>query len=227
MLRPLAVSPPPCFSHGAPGSSICSHRPQVCAPLSHSISQSDLWVHLRIQTGDLHWIFLLLSLSLRLFDPDNHLFLRTSFLLPLGIWLYTAFSFASLTIALLISIFPRILTGAIGLRKGRLASALCMLSLVCWQPQPSHSSPQIALPSTSWSSRPQPFFGAPGTGFMEDSFSRGQSGGFMMVRVHHIYYALYFYYYYISSTSGHQALDPGGWEPLSWRPSPHGHSAAV
>ena len=67
-----------------------------------------------------------------------------------------------------------------------------------------------------------PTFWAPGTGFMEDSFSRDQGGGFMMVRVHHIYYALYFYYYSISSTSGHQELDPGGREPLSWRPSPHG-----
>ena len=25
----------------------------------------------------------------------------------------------------------------------------------------------------------------------------------------------YFYYYYISSTSDHQALDPGGWGPLT------------
>ena len=25
---------------------------------------------------------------------------------------------------------------------------------------------------------------------------------------------LYFYYYYISSTSDHQASDPGGWGPL-------------
>ena len=29
-----------------------------------------------------------------------------------------------------------------------------------------------------------------------------------------IYYVLYFYYYYISSTSDHQASDPGGRGPL-------------
>ena len=36
-----------------------------------------------------------------------------------------------------------------------------------------------------------------------------------MIQGHYIYYALYFYYYYISSTSDHQALDPGGWGPCS------------
>ena len=35
-----------------------------------------------------------------------------------------------------------------------------------------------------------------------------------MIQVHYVYWALYFYYYYISSTSDHQALDPGGWGPL-------------
>ena len=35
-----------------------------------------------------------------------------------------------------------------------------------------------------------------------------------MIQVHYVYCALYFYYYYISSTSDHQALDPGGWGPL-------------
>ena len=36
-----------------------------------------------------------------------------------------------------------------------------------------------------------------------------------MVQAHYIYCALYFHFYYISSTSDHQALDPGGWGPLT------------
>ena len=47
-------------------------------------------------------------------------------------------------------------------------------------------------------------------------FSHGPGGresGCRMIQVHHTYCALYFYYYYISSTSDHQALDPGGWGP--------------
>ena len=35
-----------------------------------------------------------------------------------------------------------------------------------------------------------------------------------MIRGNYIYCALYFYYYYITCTSGHQALDSGGWGPL-------------
>ena len=42
----------------------------------------------------------------------------------------------------------------------------------------------------------------------------GQGDGFRTIQVDYIYWALYFYYYYISSTSDHQALDPGGWGPL-------------
>ena len=42
---------------------------------------------------------------------------------------------------------------------------------------------------------------------MEDSFSLDWEWGVISC-------AIYFYYYYISSTSGHQALDPGGWGPL-------------
>ena len=43
---------------------------------------------------------------------------------------------------------------------------------------------------------------APGTSFMEDSFStdRGGRNGFGIVQVHYIYCARHFYYYYISST---------------------------
>ena len=62
-----------------------------------------------------------------------------------------------------------------------------------------------------------PTFLAPGTSFMEDSFSTDRGWwwlGFRMSQVHNIYGALY--YYYISSTLDHQALDSGGWEPLLW-----------
>ena len=57
---------------------------------------------------------------------------------------------------------------------------------------------------------------------MEESFSTdwgtGRGGyGFRMIQEHYIYRALYFYYYYISSTSDHQASDPGGWGPLAYR----------
>ena len=38
--------------------------------------------------------------------------------------------------------------------------------------------------------------------------------GFRMIQTHSNYCVLYFNYYYISSTSDHQALNPGGWEPL-------------
>jgi len=52
--------------------------------------------------------------------------------------------------------------------------------------------------------------------FVEDDFSMhwGSGGGFGMIQAHYIYCALYFCYYYISSTSDHQALDPGGWRPI-------------
>ena len=43
----------------------------------------------------------------------------------------------------------------------------------------------------------------------------GEGDGFRMVPVHYIYYVLYFYYCYISSTLGHQALDPGDGRPLA------------
>ena len=32
-----------------------------------------------------------------------------------------------------------------------------------------------------------------------------------MIQAHHTHCALYFYYYCTSSTSDHQASDPGGW----------------
>ena len=44
------------------------------------------------------------------------------------------------------------------------------------------------------------------------SWTCGQ-GGFWIIQAYNIYCVLYFYYYYISSTSDHQALDPGGWDP--------------
>ena len=47
-------------------------------------------------------------------------------------------------------------------------------------------------------------------------FHRPEVGDhFRMIQAHCIYCTLYFYYYYISSTSDHQALDPGGWGPWS------------
>ena len=58
---------------------------------------------------------------------------------------------------------------------------------------------------------------APGTCFMDDNFStdweEGEDG-LRMIQAHYIYCVLYFHYYYISSTSSHQALDPGSWGPL-------------
>ena len=61
-----------------------------------------------------------------------------------------------------------------------------------------------------------PTFLAPGTGFVEDDFSIDWGGdGFGVIPAQYIYCALNFYYYYTSSTSDHQALNPGGWGPLS------------
>ena len=48
---------------------------------------------------------------------------------------------------------------------------------------------------------------------------RGEGDGFRMIQVYYIYCVLYFYYD-ISSTSGHQALDPRGWGPLVYTVSP-------
>ena len=64
-----------------------------------------------------------------------------------------------------------------------------------------------------------PSFLAPGTGFVEDSFSMnlGAGDGFGMIQACYIYCALYFYYYYTGSTSDHQALDSGGCGPLIYR----------
>ena len=46
----------------------------------------------------------------------------------------------------------------------------------------------------------------------------GRGNGFRMIQAHYVYCALYFYYYCISSTSDHQALDPGeGWGCLPGR----------
>ena len=59
-----------------------------------------------------------------------------------------------------------------------------------------------------------------GTSFTEDNFFTdwGRKGDVLgMIQGHYIYCALYFYYYYISSTSDHQALDPGGRGPLMLR----------
>ena len=57
---------------------------------------------------------------------------------------------------------------------------------------------------------------------MQDNSSTNQGCGDGLAMIHgrYIYWALYFYYYCISSTSGHQALDPGGWRPLLYTVSP-------
>ena len=65
-----------------------------------------------------------------------------------------------------------------------------------------------------------PTFLAPGTSFVEGNFSMdwaGQGLGRWFGDDSSSSYlcALYFYYYYISSTSDHQALDPGCWRPLT------------
>ena len=85
-------------------------------------------------------------------------------------------------------------------------------------------------PLGQWS----PTFLAPGTGLIEDNFSRiqgnrGEGGEFgadsstlhllctifyFYLLFYHLFIILYFYYYCISSSSGHQALDPGCWWPL-------------
>ena len=43
----------------------------------------------------------------------------------------------------------------------------------------------------------------------------GMGDGFRMIQAHSTYCALYFHYHYISSTSDHQAIDHGGWGPLT------------
>ena len=66
-----------------------------------------------------------------------------------------------------------------------------------------------------------PIFLTLGTGFVEDNFSmdQGWGDGLGIIQAHYIHCAIYFYCYYISSTSDHQALDPGGWGPLLYRAS--------
>ena len=62
-----------------------------------------------------------------------------------------------------------------------------------------------------------PTFLAPGTGFVEESFSTyngGVGGVFQMIQAHYIYCALHFYYYYISSSlrsSGITSQRLGSW----------------
>ena len=55
---------------------------------------------------------------------------------------------------------------------------------------------------------------------MEDNFSMDRGwrwgDGFEKIQAHYTYCAFYFYYYCTSSTSDHQALDPGGWGPLTY-----------
>ena len=69
--------------------------------------------------------------------------------------------------------------------------------------------------SLLYSSSPQPFWHQGMVSWKTVLLGTGKRGGFRMIQVHYTYCALYFYYYYISSTSNHQALDPGGWGPCS------------
>ena len=70
-------------------------------------------------------------------------------------------------------------------------------------------SPKVPVPNLFGTRDPflrRQFFHGPGLG-----------DGFWMIWEHYIYCVLY--YYYISSTSDHQALDPGGWGPFPLRHS--------
>ena len=55
----------------------------------------------------------------------------------------------------------------------------------------------------SFSQQQSPTFLAPGTGFVEDHFSRDQAigDGFRMIQMNYIYCALYLYYSFIRSSS--------------------------
>ena len=77
------------------------------------------------------------------------------------------------------------------------------------------AQPSVGL-GLGFSSEQRPsIFLAPGPGFVQDSFPMdGVRDGFGMIQTHYTYCALYFYYDYPSSTSGHQALDPGSWGAL-------------
>ena len=61
-----------------------------------------------------------------------------------------------------------------------------------------------------------PIFSAPGSVSWNTIFFFRWGGldGFRMIQAYYIYCALY--YYYINSTSGRQALDPGGWGHLHY-----------
>ena len=69
------------------------------------------------------------------------------------------------------------------------------------------------------SSSPQPFWHE-GPVSWKTVFPRtGVGGWFQVIQAHYPYCALYFYYYYyISFSSDDQALDPGRWELLPYRP---------
>lgn len=101
-------------------------------------------------------------------------------------------------------------------------SLLCALPLwngkqdLTYRPSPTmgsfwSSKDQAWDPLDQWS----PTFLVPGTGFVEENFSKDR-GREVVVSGWFIYCAVSFYYYYISTTSDHQALDPGGWGPLLW-----------
>ena len=116
-----------------------------------------------------------------------------------------------------------------------LTGLVCLLLYFLTGSQYSHPLTQVSIPTKK--TKPRPFLSfscgytpralrpaapnslAPGTGFVEDSFStdeeQGGREGFRMIQMHYIYCSFYFYYYYISSTSDHWVLDPRSWAPLT------------
>ena len=57
------------------------------------------------------------------------------------------------------------------------------------------------------------FFGGRDWFYGRQLFHRPGQGMVRIIQANYTYCALQFHYYYISSTSGHQALDPRSWEP--------------
>ena len=82
---------------------------------------------------------------------------------------------------------------------------------VVWRPVDTGRKVRNKNPLEQWA----PTFLAPGACFMEGNFSTYWAWGdcFGMIWARYISCTLYFHDYYINCTSGHQALDLGGWDP--------------
>lgn len=100
---------------------------------------------------------------------------------------------------------PRLVTSTLALSPGgpQLDQEGCwplgfpqqVSTLSCLQPS------RAAVPHLFWNQRPV---------LWETVFAQA----FRMIQGHNVCHALHFYCWYIRSTSGHQTLDSGGWEPL-------------